>query len=227
VRSTGAFEAVVARKDFEAARSIFEMRAKRLSDDEMISLLAALLQERGGLSAVIIDEASGVPPSATYRKRFGTLSRAYRLVGASGRDDEYVEINRALRAMHPDVVERVIRDIGRLGGTAVRCGRDGRMLVNGELTLGIVIARCQSTGGPGLRWVVRLDPGTRPDITVVIRMSDGNTVVKDYYLFPKIESAEACIRLAEENGFFLDAFRFDTLDYLLQMTARVPVRSAA
>jgi hypothetical protein len=94
VRSTGAFEAVVARKDFEAARSIFEMRAKRLSDDEMISLLAALLQERGGLSAVIIDEASGVPSSATYRKRFGTLSRAYRLVGASGRDDEYVEIIR-------------------------------------------------------------------------------------------------------------------------------------
>ena len=227
VRATGAFEAVVPRKDFEATRNIFDMRSRRLSDEEMLSLLAALLQEHGGLSAVIIDEASGVPSSATYRKRFGTLSRAYRLVGASGRDDEYVGVNRSLRAMHPDIVERVIGDIGRVGGSAVRCGRDGRLLVNGELTVAILIARCQLTDGPGLRWVVRLDPGSRPDVTVVVRMEQGNAAVRDYYLLPKIESSETSIRLAEENGFCLDAFRFDTLDYLLDMTARVPFRRVA
>jgi DNA invertase Pin-like site-specific DNA recombinase len=227
VRAEDAFEAVVPRPVFEATRSVFDMRARQLSDEEMLSLLAALLREHGGLSAVIIDEASGVPSSATYRKRFGTLSRAYRLVGASARDDEYVEINRSLRAMHPGIVDRTVKDIGRVGGSAVPCGRDGRLVVNGELTIGIVIARCQSTDAPGLRWTVRLDPGTRPDITVVVRMERGNVVVRDYYLLPRIDSSETNIRLVEENGLFLDAFRFDTLDYLLEMTARVPVRSAA
>ena len=59
-----------------------------------------------------------MPSSSAYRTRFGSLLRAYRLVGYSpGRDYDYVEINRVLRSMHADVVTEAIEAIERLGGT--------------------------------------------------------------------------------------------------------------
>jgi hypothetical protein len=35
------------------------------------------------------------------------------------------------------------------------------------------------------------------------------------------------LRVAEENGIYLDAYRFETLDYFVGMAERVPLREAA
>jgi hypothetical protein len=46
-----------------------------------------------------------------FPHRFGSLVRAYQLVGyAPSRDYRYIETNKALRALHPDVVAQVITD---------------------------------------------------------------------------------------------------------------------
>ena len=43
-----------------------------------------------------------MPSSSTFRHRFGSLIRAYQLVGYTpDRDFRYMETNRALRAVHP------------------------------------------------------------------------------------------------------------------------------
>jgi DNA invertase Pin-like site-specific DNA recombinase len=228
IRAEEAFAPLVDRQMFRDARLVIDARRRRLSDEEMLDALAALLRERGGLSAVVIDEAEGLPSSAAYRQRFGSLVRAYRLVGASiSRDDAYVEINRALRAMHPEVVARTIADIQRIGGQVERGDRDGRLTINGEISLNLVIARCVSTPTGALRWTVRFDPGHRPDLTVTVRMEPDNAAIRDYYLLPRIDLALPKVQLREENSVFLDAFRFDNLDYLLDMAARAPVRNAA
>ena len=228
VRSDGAFEALIDREAFEAVRLILDARRSRASDEEMLDALRGLFRERGGLSAFVIDEAPNLPSSSAYRLRFGTLGRAYRLVGASAvRDDSYVEINRVLRAMFPGVVASTIADIEMTGGAVERGDRDGRLIVNGEMSLDLVIARCSEAPSGALRWTIRFDPGRRPDVTVAVRMGRGNGEVRDYYLLPRIDLAGPRIRLAEDNGVFLDAFRFDDLDYLQQMTARSTIRRAA
>ena len=228
IRADRVFAPLVDRDIFTGVRAVLDARRYRLSDDEMLAALAALLRERGGLSAVVIDEAEGLPSSGAYRQRFGSLLRAYRLVGASMiRDDAYIEINRALRAMYPDIVAKTIADIQQAGGQVERGDRDGRLLINNEISANIIIARCTSTYSGASRWTVRFDPGSRPDLTVAVRMEPGNTAIRDYYLLPRIDLALPRIQLREENGVFLDAFRFDTLDYLLDMAARTPVRSAA
>ena len=59
----------------------------------------------GFLSDMIIDEAEGMPCSRAYRDRFGSLLRAYQLVGyAPRRDFSYVETNRALRTLHAQML---------------------------------------------------------------------------------------------------------------------------
>jgi hypothetical protein len=44
---------------------------------------------------------------------------------------------------------------------------------------------------------------------------------------PRIDLAGPSIRLAEENGVFLDAFRFDDLACLSDLMARSKIRRAA
>jgi hypothetical protein len=194
----------------------------------MLDLLSALLRERGTLSAIVIDEAAGLPSSSIYRARFGSLFRAYRLVGFScfGRDEQYLEINRALRDLHLGVVARVIEGIRSLKGATVDDQGDGLLQVNGEFSVSVVICRCTKTGGGLLRWKLRLG-GSRADITLAVRMRDGNEDILDYYLLPRLDFGAVRLRLSEENGVFLDAYRTDGLDRLYRMTARTDVRKVA
>ena len=56
----------------------------------------------GRLSGLLIDETDGMPSSAVYRHRFGSLVRAYQLIGYDAdRDLAFIEINRRLRANPP------------------------------------------------------------------------------------------------------------------------------
>src|SRR5471032_743482 len=81
VRSNGAFEPIVERHLFDAAQAIIQNRSRRMSEGDMLDRLRTLYQARGHLSGLIIDEAADLPSSSTYSARFGSLGRAYQLVG--------------------------------------------------------------------------------------------------------------------------------------------------
>jgi hypothetical protein len=49
----------------------------------------------------------------------------------------------------------------------------------------------------------------------------------DFYVFPRIDMANDRIRLAEENGLSLDAYRFETLDILNELAMPIRIREAA
>jgi DNA invertase Pin-like site-specific DNA recombinase len=229
VRSDGAFEGIVEPDFFEAARRIIDDRSRRFSDQELLDRLSGLLAQKGWLSGLVIDETEDMPSSSTFRSRFGTLVRAYQLVGYSpSRDYRYIETNRALRALHPDVIATVMAEIDLCGGAVRRDPITDLLRVNEEFTASVVIVRCFTTPAGGLRWKVRLDGGLRPDITIAVRMASDNTAVHDYYLLPWFDvGAAPAIRLAPENGVLLDAYRFDSLDTFMDLTRRTLVRAAA
>ena len=229
VRQDAAFEPIVDRDFFEAAQRIIRERSKRFSDKELHDRLSALLAEKGALSGLIIDELDDMPSSSTFRHRFGSLVRAYELVGYTpARDYRYIDTNRALRALHPDVVEQVVWDIQRQGGAVRRDPLSDLLHVNEEFSASLVIARCHVTLAGSLRWKIRFDQGLRPDITIAVRMDDCNAAIRDYYLLPWLEAgAASSLRLAPENGILLDAYRFDTLDAFVDLARRVALRVAA
>ena len=229
MRGDGAFEAIVERDFFEAAQRIIQERSRRFTDEELLSRLSALLADKGWLSGLVIDEIEDMPSSSTFRHRFGSLVRAYQLVGyAPSRDYRYIETNRALRALHPDVVAQVVEDIGEAGGSVRRDPVSDLLHINEEFTASLVIARCHLTAAGGSRWKVRFDSGLRPSITIVARMSEDNRAIRDYYLLPWLDfGAAANLKLAPENGILLDAYRFDTLEALFDLTRRAPLKVAA
>ena len=228
VRAAGAFEAVVDPDIFAAANSIISARSVKFTDDEMLAGLREILQAQGFLSGLIIDEADALPSSGAYRSRFGSLLRAYQIVGFKpDRDFRYVEINRRLRDQYPDVVANTISGIEVAGGLVDRDPNTDLLTINGEFTASLVIVRCLETYAGSLRWNIRFDAGLRPDITVAVRMDQPNQEPLDYYLLPSIEMTLPRLRLAENNGLSLDAYRFGTLSPLFEMAVHVPVSEVA
>jgi DNA invertase Pin-like site-specific DNA recombinase len=222
VRAIGAFEALVDPALFDAAQTILAERARRFSDDELLQMLSGLLASRGVLSGMVIDEVEDMPSTAAYRSRFGSLLRAYELIGYQpARDYRYVETNRQLRLMHPQIVDEVTSGIRAIGGEVLVDEQTDLLLVNQEVALALVISRCQATSSGSLRWRVRLDGGLQPDITVVVRLQPDNATVRDYYLLPWIDvGAKARIGMAEDNGLDLDAYRTDALSPLYHLLRR-------
>jgi DNA invertase Pin-like site-specific DNA recombinase len=227
IRKEGAFEAIVPAELFFTAQGIMRARFHRYSDAELLDRLRDLYQSRGFLSGLIINETEGMPSTSAYAHRFGSLIRAYQMVGfRPDRDYSYLEINRYLREMYPEVVRQAEQRIEELGGTAVRDPATGILDINGEFSISIVLARCHTSEAGGRRWKVRFDTSLCPDITVAVRLDYANQAALDYYLLPRLDFGRERICLAESNAFEFDSYRFDTLDYLYGMAERFRIRRA-
>ncbi len=221
VRADKVFEGIVTLEIFLQARSIIRARAERLSDADMLEKLSAILQYNGYLTGLIIDETEDCPSSSSFSHRFGSLLRAYALIGfVPDRDYRYLEINRELRRMYPSVLDDAVAGIEMVGGVVRRDAESDLLTINEEFTASMVIARCIQTAAGSLRWKVRLDTALRPDLTVVIRMDASNASVQDYYLLPLLDMHEAILRLCEFNELSLDAYRCESLSSFYDMSAR-------
>jgi DNA invertase Pin-like site-specific DNA recombinase len=228
IRANGAFPAIVDRALFDAARTIIQARSFRLTDREMLSALRTLFEREGRLSGIIIDEAERLPSSSAYSARFGSLLRAYGLIGFRPRRDyAYIEINRMLRKLHPGIVDKIIARLRSVGCTAEQDAENDLIYINNEFSISVVIVRCRHLPGGSYRWRLRLDTGLCPDITMAVRMDVRNSAPRDYYILPRIDVENPRLRLAEENGLGVDAYRFDSLDSFFELVRPVRVTEAA
>ncbi len=228
IRADNAFPAVIDRTLFSRARAVIQARSAHVSDERMLELLAEVLKRSGYLTGLIIDEAEDCPSSSSYQYRFGCLLRAYALVGYQpDHDYRYVEINRQLRRMHPELVEVTIAGVRRAGGDVEVDAETDVLRVNQEFTISIVLSRCFQTSAGSLRWKIRLDTALCPDMTVAVRMGLNNEQALDYYVLPRMTMTSATLRLCEYNGLSLDAFRFSSLDDVCDLARRGSLAGAA
>lgn len=228
IRKEEAFQPLVEPEVFYTARGIIRARSRRFTDTELVDRLKILYEKRGVLSGLIIDEAEGMPSSSVYEHRFGSLIRAYALVGFTpARDYSYIEINKVLRRLHPDIVRSAETRMRDLGGSIQHDAATDLIRVNDEFSASIVLARCQRSPVGSLRWKIRFDAGLAPDLTVAIRLCPRNESPLDYFLFPALTIGVDKVNLAERNAIELESFRFDTLDYFYGMAERTRMRRAA
>ena len=169
-----------------------------------------------------------MPSSAAFRHRFGSLVSAYSLIGYTPQTDYgFIEVNRRLRRQHPEIVAGVISQIQAMGGSVTVDEQTDLLVVNQEFRTSVVLCRHQTTMRGSSRWVIRLDESLRPDITVAVRMDATNENVQDYYILPAVDMTWEKLRIAEDNGIYLDAYRFQDLDFLFHLAARTPIHLAA
>lgn len=228
VRAEGVFEPIVDSALFYTAQGMIRERCRKYSNDEMLDKLRALHDKHGWLSGLVINEAEDMPSSSVYAHRFGSLIRAYELIGYTpDRDYRYIEINRSLRQSYAEIVEDAIRKIQAMGASVHREVTSDLLFINDEVKISVVICRCTTTATGAYRWKVRLDTGHEPDITIAIRMDAENQKPLDYYLLPALDVENPKLRLAENNGLALDSYRFDDLEPFFNLTERVQIKGIA
>ncbi len=89
LRVNRVFKPIIAQSTFDAAQAIFQDRlihpicgrGRTYSDKEMLGALKRLRKRKGHLSRRIIDLDNEVQSAGAYESRFGSLRRAYRLIG--------------------------------------------------------------------------------------------------------------------------------------------------
>lgn len=228
VRKADAFPALVPIETFFQVREIIAQRSSHYEDDQLLGMLRQLLAKHGALSGLMIDEEEALPSSSAFRSRFGSLLRAYRLVGYTpARDYAYLEINRALRKMHPTIVENMSRQIEAAGGHVQPHGNTGLLLVNGEFTASLVVAPCKPTPAGSMRWRMRFENGLQPDVTLVTRLCADNRVPYDYYVFPSLDFSQSDQPRLDNNGLWLDLYRTDDLHNFYHLAGRAPLKESA
>ena len=228
IKKEGAFDPIVQPELFYTAQGILRARSHRYSNEELIERLRNLYQNRGFLSGLVINEAENMPSTSIYTHRFGSLVRAYQMVGFTpDRDYRYLETNKFLRRFHPEIVNQTESQIASLGGVVRRDPATDLLRINDEFSLSLVLARCQTPESGRHHWKVRFDTSLAPDITVAVRLDQANQAALDYYLLPRLDFGQPGINLAERNPVEFESYRFDSLDYLYGMAEHTRLRRAA
>jgi DNA invertase Pin-like site-specific DNA recombinase len=228
IRRDNAFSALITIEEFGEALKIIQARCQHLSNEELLERLRHLLSRYGTLSGILIDEADDMPSSTTYRHRFGSLVRAYTLIGYTPmRDFSFVETNRALRQYHTRQMLKIVLDLRNSGATVDQHPTTDLLTVNQEFTASLILVRCRETQAGNHRWLVRLDNSLNPDVTIATRLRPGNEDILDYYLLPGMDRLSEQLRLSEENGVVLDVYRFENLNFFVSMARRVAIGEAA
>lgn len=227
IRKNGAFEALIDAATFHKVQGIIESRTRKISDNEIISLLKNTLSKTGKLSGFIIDEDPALPSTSVISRRFGGLLRTYRLIGYTPEIDyRHIEENRRIREKHPKVIAQIINGILDAGSKVEHEHDTGLLLINEMFTASLVLSRCYQTKAGYNRWKIRLEQGLKPDFTIAARMGMDNQGIKDYYLLPSLDVTHSKILASEYNGLSLDTYRFDDLRYFYQMTETYNIKQA-
>lgn len=223
-----AFDSIVPLSLFEQARAIIDSRYRHLTDQELLERLRGLLLAQGRLSGILIDESEDMPSSSCYSSRFGSLTRAYSLVGwTAGRDYAYVEINRKLRRKHADLIASIFDQLLSLGATVSVNQQNDVLTINSEYTASLILARCRETSARSFRWLLRFDASVHPDIIIAARLRPGNDEILDFYLLPSTDVLTEQLRLQPDNGLVLDVYRFNNLNFFMEIAQRMRVEDVA
>lgn len=226
IRRENAFPAVVPPKLFWAAQRLIAQRLSDSTDDQLLVRLSALLSKKGRLTRTIIDKDKSCPSAGTYRLRFGSVPNAYRLIGYTQTRHylprESLDFRRQVRE---STIASIISGAEKIGCAIENDAYPHSIIVNGEIKISVVVLLCNQSRKRDARWLLNFNIDTQSDIFVAIRLAPGNLQALDYYILPRLDSGWAgAILQKENNGFYLDRYRFDNLDRLFQLMARRNVK---
>jgi hypothetical protein len=186
----------------------------------MLTRLKRLLLKEGRLTTDIINASPDTPCAPTYFRRFGSMRRAYKLIGYEQKVNlSFVEVRRQFYQRSLGVIGDVVAECSRLG-LAAKLEQASRLLTIGnEFTISIFVLRCLRTNCGSLQWNLRCRRNFCSDIIVAVRMDSTNKDILDYLLLPtrallaRLRSSR--LRFSEGNPGSFGARRFGTFDGLL------------
>lgn len=218
IRGPGAYDAIVSRQRFEQARKRLVEIARSRTENDLLDLLTALWCRHGHLSTAIVDAAPHIPGAVAYARRFGSMAKAFRLIGFKNREN--IHKNADLRRT---IIRNVTEEVTKRGGHVAPSRWNKQLIINRELKVNICISRLKSTG-PRI-WQFGYVSRSKPDILIGARIAERGGSIIDYFILPfMLLPHGSWITASLTSGLRLERFRAATLDPVFDLCARVPVK---
>jgi hypothetical protein len=223
IRCDHTFKPIIPPKLFARAQKVrVELECGRTSSDkELLDDLAALLRKKGHLSMKIMQSARELPHWTVYAKRFGSIMNAYKRVGFKPHCRyNFTEIAAKIDAAICEVATDIVTALEQRRVHVTFLPVLYLLTLNRGLTVGMAVARSMSNGigikGPSQRWEVRRLRFRRSYLTLVIRMNESNTAIKDYFLMPTANLPATRDNRMRISDRFFGEFRYDAFDAVLK-----------
>jgi stress-induced morphogen len=188
----GAFEAVIDQAAFDEAQRILQERTVNKSDEDILNGLCSLLAHEGRLSLAIIKNSPTVPSPSTYRKRFGSLRRAYELIGY-GRAADFgaIDLRRRTQAMRENLIAQIQAMFAGQISIVRRGGRwRTRLRQRNRLSVSVLIARPFRPWKTTNRWLVDPVQHERRLVTLLARLNVNKDAFQDFHILPNVDRRE-------------------------------------
>ena len=224
VVTPGSYERIVDALTFRQAQLALQRRTINKSNDQLLEELRSILLENGRLSIPLIRKA-GLSSPKTYEHCFGSITRAYELIGCL---NPRVSAMSAMRSHTQNLREEMIRKLRSLfpGDLTViqRSGRwRTRLRLRTRSCISVLVEKTVRPWKTAIRWQVDPVPAERRFVTLLVRRDIQNASVQDYYVVPKVDNRRFTLKLQDswlERGECLSS-----LEDFGEVVKRVSVRA--
>jgi DNA invertase Pin-like site-specific DNA recombinase len=215
----GAFEPVVPKGRFEQAREIAERRALIPTPEKLLADLKQLVSSKGRLSERLIDSTEGMARAGSYIRHFGSLRNAYRLAGWKPEIQlRHLHREGVVRQTHGELIEQLREALSEFA-PKITILKGAYLVTTGVgIVLSLVPTRCSLHQKKYKFWYVYARENIAAHFRLVVRLTEANNAVMDYFIFPDGIIKNSRLTLGRVNAAAqYSVYRFESLDVLVRL----------
>jgi len=184
-----AFRPIVDYKLFQDAQQLLNDRTQNRTDQDLLDRLKALLAREGRLTLKLIADSPSTPSPSTYRYRFGTMRRAFQLIGY-GKPTDYAAMDSRRRAQFQrrELMERLVSLFPSELSIEQRNRRwRGQLVLQSGQAVSVLVAPSVNLAKDHMTW--RINPVWHEWhlVTLLARLDKTNTSFFDFHLMPNMD----------------------------------------
>jgi len=225
VVTPGAFTPIISHDTFVRAQEVLHSRTVNKSNEEILESLRMLLAREGRLSLKLIKKSADVVSPSVFRNRFGSLRRAYELIGY-GRSNEFdfIDLRRRTQTLREELMTRITA-IFPDEVTVVSQGgrRRAKLLLRDAFPVSVLISRSVRVWNSSVRWII--DPVRHEcrNVTLLALMDEANRSFKAFHLLPNIDR-ERRFHIQQDDSWFSRGLRLNDLSHFCSTARAVASR---
>lgn len=183
-----AFEAIIDPATFETARQVLRNKPFNLSDDQVLEALRSILKVKGKLSMTLLRGAPNAVTKETYRRRFGSVLRAYDLVGYDSPLKASLLHRAEIRESRRELMENLVGLFpGEVSIQTRGPGRRDCLRLKDGTRVAVRVCRCRKNKYRGSTWILQGARSEKRLISLLVCLNPDNTAPPDFiYVLPPI-----------------------------------------
>jgi DNA invertase Pin-like site-specific DNA recombinase len=183
-----AFEPIVDTATFAKAQEILRLRTVNKSNDQLLREMKEHLVSKGKLSVKALNGSETLPSPSTIRHRFGSLRKAYSLIGYADPTHAYVDMRERTHQIRNALLAQIIASApGEIAIVQTNSRWRARLRLRDRVVISVLLARAIRAGKDSIRWVIDPNSNERMLPTLLARLRFGTTEFMDFHVFSRIE----------------------------------------